>query len=111
METIDKFNKKLDEMKTSSKRGNAGIGLLISLAIGLVVAGVVMALGATVNTSLGTTLTGNPAAVVGNSTLGLLNMASQFPVIGTVGAIVVVLGLVIGGLAVYAGFGAGGGRK
>lgn len=75
-------------------------------AVGLVgVAGIFGGITIKVMADLG--LTGDGAFFIGNATTGLLNLASQFSLIGTVIGLAIVLTVLVGAFAMFMG----GGRR
>lgn len=83
---------------------------LVFLAIGIVVAGIVVSLGADVTNSIGTGLTAGSTArlAVDNATSGLGQLARQFPNIGLVAGIAVLISLLLAAFAFGKGGSAGG---
>lgn len=86
-------------------RGMVQMQLITSIAIGLVVAGLIAGFGASILTSVQGTTTGTAANSIANATVGISNLTAQFGNIGTIGAAVVIIGLLIGGFAIQAGRG------
>ena len=89
----------------NNKKGN--VNMLLPLIIGLVVAGLIVGFGAQIMTSIQSTFTsgsfGYNATVQGLT--GVTYLADQFPNVGTVAAAVIIIGLLVGGFAAYAGRG------
>ena len=82
------------------------INFLIAGGVGLVVLGIILAVGATVNADLKADLTDTTAqAVIDNATSGLTNISTKMGLIGTVIVFTFIIGLVM----VFAGI-AGGNR-
>ena len=90
----------------------AELGILIIGAIMIVAAGITAGIGASVTNNIQTGLTtGSTAwAAAGNATLGIGNLAAQFPNIGTVIGAVAIIALIFLAVGVFAGRGRGGGR-
>ena len=72
---------------------------IIPFAMALVVGGTTLAIGAEVVGGLN--LDGDGALVAGNVTNGLLNYASQMPLVGTVGGLALVLMVLLGAFGAY----------
>ena len=93
--------------ESTNMKGQLGLNMLQYLAIGLVVAGLLAAFGGSIMTSVGAGLpTPNVNSTAYNVTVnanaGILNLTAQFGNIGTIGAAVVLIGLLVGGLATFA---------
>jgi hypothetical protein len=89
--------------KTMNKKGNTGIGGIFysaaAAAIAFVVTGLIISYGTSVNTTVGTGMTGAAAAANGNVTLGLGTFASNLPTMASVGVAVLIIGLLIYGFS------------
>ena len=84
------------------------INFLISGGIGIVVLGIILAVGATVNADLRVDLNDNASkAVIDNATAGLTNIATKMGLIGTVIVFTFIIGLVM----VFAGIAGGSGKR
>ena len=84
------------------------INFLISGGIGLVVLGIILAVGATVNADLKVDLTDNVSkSVIDNATVGLTNISTKMGLIGTVIVFTFIIGLVM----VFAGIAGGTGKR
>lgn len=83
------------------KKGQLGINSLPAIAIGLVVAAIVFAVGLQITSETGDDMDDYSAEqnATNDAVDGMAKVTAKFPLIGTVVAAVVVLGLVIGGLA------------
>lgn len=75
------------------------LGDLPSIALMVVIAAVVVGVGATVTSELSTDLSGTAQAAVDNGTAGLANVGAKLPLIGTIAALAIVLGVVFSALA------------
>jgi len=64
----------------------------------VVIAAVVVGVGATVTSELGEDLTGDAASAVGNGTEGLVNISTKLPLIGTIVALAIILGVIFSAL-------------
>ena len=74
------------------------VGDLPIFAILVVIAGVVVSVGAQITANISTTQTAGSVArlAIDNATTGLGNLAAQFPVIGTVIGLAVLIGILFG---------------
>ena len=80
------------------------INFLIAGGVGIVVLGIILAVGATVNADLKADLTDTTAqAVIDNATVGLTNISTKMGLIGTVIVFTFIIGLVM----VFAGIAGG----
>jgi predicted RND superfamily exporter protein len=91
-------------LSLSKKGQTAGtFGALMSFGIGMVIAAILFAVGLQVLGSTRDSLTANSAEK--NATIdaitGVSNVTAKFPLIGTVVAAVIIIGLVVTGLGVY----------
>lgn len=88
--------------KDETMKGQAGIGLLQTIVVGLAVVGLVAAFALQILGSVQATMTAASAEAnaTGDVITGISNMTGQFGNIGLIGAAVVVIGLLVGGLAV-----------
>lgn len=83
----------------TNKGQQGGIGALVTFGVGLVVGAIVLGMGARVLDTANDGLTGYALAAVDNGTIGLANMSTYLPTIGTVGAAIVIIGLLVGAFA------------
>ena len=84
-------------------RGQVGINMLVGLAIGLVVVGLVLGFGSLILGDVQATMTENTTEynATGNALTGLLNLSAQLGNVGTIAAAVVIIGLIVVGFAVF----------
>lgn len=77
------------------------LSTLGDLAMGLVIGGVLAAVGAQVVTQVGTGFTAGSFAANATSNVnqGIANLSAQFPLIGTIAALAVVVALLVGSFA------------
>ena len=97
--------KNIKVLDTKAQRG-AGLGGLITGAITIVVAAIVVGFGARVLDNVNDGLTGTALAAVDNGTQGLANLSSYFGTLGTIIAAAVIIAVLVGAFA----FGAQGRR-
>lgn len=71
---------------------------LPNIALLVVIGAVVVGIGATVTSELSSDLTGTAKAAVDNGTEALGNVGAKMPLIGTIAALAIVLGVVFGAL-------------
>ena len=92
---------KMSKLFQKEKKGQLGLGQLPNIAITLVVVGIVFAIGLQIVSDTGDDMTANSAEqnATEETVEGMAKVTGKLPLIGTVVAAVVVLGLVIGGLA------------
>ena len=74
------------------------LGDLPNIALLVVIGAVVVGVGATVTSELSTDLTGTAKAAVDNGTESLANVGGKLPLIGTIAALAIVLGVVFSAL-------------
>ena len=81
------------------------VGGLAAIAVALVVATLAAAFGSNIGQSVRSTMTENGTAynATTDAMQGIANMTAQFGNIGTIGAAVVIIGLLVGGFYAYAG--------
>jgi len=84
------------------KKGQLGLNALPAVAVALVLAAIVFAVGINVTSETGDGFTANSAEANATSDAvdGMANVTGNFPLIGTVVGAVIIIGLLIGGLAV-----------
>ena len=87
----------MTETEKGYKKGQVGIGSLGPLAVMLVVAGLILAFSLQILGGM-TFTAGAPGNAANNLTVGLGNLATQFPNIGTILGAVVIIGLLVVGL-------------
>lgn len=75
------------------------LGDLPNMALFVVIAAVVVGIGATVTAELSSDLTGDAQGAVNNGTKALANVGKKLPIIGTIVALSIVLGVVFTSLA------------
>lgn len=75
------------------------LGDLPNIALLVVIAAVVIGVGATVTSELSSDLTGGAQGAVNNGTVGLANIGKKLPLIGTITALAIVLGVVFASLS------------
>lgn len=96
-------------MPKKKKKARYSIMALASLAIILVVTGLVIAFGSKVNSDLGSTFTANSVAANASTAVGtgLGTFSSYLPTIALVVVAVVIIGLLIAGFGRFTGGGKG----
>jgi len=85
------------EVHSNMRKAASGIDLLGVLAIGFVVAGVTIAIGAKVIADVEATMTSGSDAQLAadNASVALANISDNLPLVGTVVGLVIVIGFVL----------------
>ena len=80
-----------------SKKAQSGVDMLGVVVIGFVIAGITIAVGSKVVADVQATMTaGSTAALAAsNTTYAINNIATNLPLLGTVAALVIVIGFVV----------------
>lgn len=82
-----------------SKKGMAQVWMLVTGAVALVVATVVIAFGAKINSDVSADLSGDAKDVAENGTKAMATFGKNLPLVATIIVVVIIIGLLLAGFA------------